>query len=132
MQAKHKNICLVFLTGIFSFASAIAQTYTHPTAGIDGTYVGSCMVNTSTGNYYDNGGAASNYSSNIGSSFAGSKNGIYRVFCPSLAYNCVSVTFNSFDLESHATCNLDFLTIGNGATQNSTLISIPGVTLGSG
>lgn len=109
-----------------------AQTYTHPTSGLDGTYVGSCMVNTATGTYYDDGGAASNYSNSVGTSVFGSKNGIYRVFCPSTAYNCVSVTFNSFDLESDGSCNKDFLTIGNGSTQNSTLLSIPGVTLGSG
>ncbi len=109
------------LISIFSICSAISmqsQTYLHPTAGIDGTYVGSCMVNTCSGTYYDNGGAGGNYSNNIGS--------YYRVFCPNTAGNCVTATFTSFDVQND--CTKDYLTVGNGATQNSTTIAIPGVT----
>lgn len=95
-----------------------AQTYTHPTAGIDGTYVGDCMVNTCSGTYYDNGGAGSNYSNNISS--------YYRVFCPETPGTCMTATFTSFDVQND--CSKDYLTIGNGATQNSTTIAIPGVT----
>ena len=95
-----------------------AQTYLHPTAGIDGTYAGNCMENTCSGTYYDNGGAVGNYSNNIGS--------YYRVFCPSTAGNCITATFTSFNVQND--CTKDYLTVGNGATQNSTTIAIPGVT----
>lgn len=47
--------------------------YTHPTAGIAGEYVGSCVVNNcGPFTYTDDGGAGGNYSNNI--------NSIYRVF----------------------------------------------------
>src|SRR5690606_20096980 len=66
-------------------------------------------------NYFDNGGAGSNYSNNIGS--------IYRVFCPSIAGNCMRVTFNSFAVEPAGFAYYDYLTVGNGPTQNSPLLT---------
>lgn len=116
-----KNIFITLLVCI-ALADLQAQTYLHPTSGIDGTYVGACMVNTCSGNYYDDGGAASNYSNNISS--------YYRVFCPNTAGNCITATFTSFDVQND--CTKDYLTIGNGATQNSTTIAIPGVTTVAG
>lgn len=86
--------------------------YTHPTTGIAGERVGACLVSTCSGSYFDDGGASGNYSS-IGPA------GIYRVFCPATAGNCTRVTFNSFSTEAA----LDYLTIGNGATQNSTVFT---------
>lgn len=86
--------------------------YTHPTVGIAGEYVGSCLVtDCGPSNYYDNGGAGGNYANNI--------NNIYRVFCPNTAGRCMRVTFNSFDVET----TFDYLTIGNGPTQNSAVFT---------
>ncbi|MBI3237248.1 MAG: hypothetical protein HYZ43_00120, partial [Flavobacteriia bacterium] len=73
------RILLLFFVSV-SFG-VFAQTYTHPTTGINSTYAGACMVNTCSGTYYDNGGAGGNYSANI--------NAIYRTFCPSTAGMCV-------------------------------------------
>ncbi len=107
---------------IFIGLSSRSQTYTHPTSGIDGTYAGNCMTNTCTGTYYDNGGAGGNYSNNIGS--------YYRVFCPNTPGMCMTATFTSFDVQND--CTKDYLTVGNGATQNSPSIAIPGVTTVAG
>ncbi len=108
------------LITVLSFYS-LAQTYTHPTTGINGEFVGACMVSTCSGTYYDNGGAGGNYSNNI--------NYIYRTFCPNTAGQCVRVTFNSFDVEDagwfFGTIYYDFLTVGNGPTQNSPFFTTP-------
>jgi len=107
-----------YITGItLFFTSNLYAQYTHPTTGINGEYVGSCLV-TDCGpfTYTDNGGAGSNYSNSI--------NAIYRVFCPNTAGNCMRVTFNSFNAET----NWDYLTVGNGPTQNSTLFTTPPAT----
>ncbi len=88
--------------------------YIHPTIGINNEYVGSCLVtDCGPSGYTDNGGPTNNYSNNI--------NNIYRVFCPNTAGNCMSVTFNSFDTE----LNYDYLTVGNGPTQNSPVFTTP-------
>jgi hypothetical protein len=105
-------LCTTYLSG---------QTYLHGTTGIRNERVTNCVVSTCSGTYLDNGGAAGNYSSNI----AG---GLYRVFCPSTVGNCVSVTFNSFRTES----GFDYLTIGNGATQNSPVFTNSPATVPSG
>ncbi len=99
-----------------------AQTFTHPITGIANENVGSCLTATCTGTYTDNGGAAGNYSNNI--------NQVYRVFCPNAAGNCVRLTFNSFAMEgmidpagpNPLDCYFDYLTVGNGSTQNSPAI----------
>lgn len=106
---------LLFILGFAPIHSALAQPYYHPTVGIAGEYVGSCLVNDcGPFNYYDNGGPGGNYSNNI--------NNIYRVFCPSIAGNCMRVTFNSFNLETYSSFWGwgDYLIVGNGPTQNST------------
>ncbi len=78
--------------------------------------VGNCLVtDCGPANFYDNGGPSANYA--VGSIVGGT----YRVFCPSIAGNCMTVTFNSFDTE---TTN-DYLTIGNGPTQNSAFFTTP-------
>jgi len=110
------SICLAGLLCITMHS--FSQTYLHPTTGIDGTYAGNCMTNTCSGTYYDNGGAGGNYSNNISS--------YYRVFCPNTAGMCMTATFTSFDVQND--CTKDYLTVGNGATQNSPTIAIPGVT----
>ena len=81
--------------------------YTHPTTGIQGEYVGACLVSDcGPFTYADNGDLSGNYSNNIAT---------YRVFCPSLAGNCMRVTFNSFSIEN----GWDDLMIINGPTQLS-------------
>lgn len=92
-----------------------AQIYNHPTTGIQNEFVGSCLVATCSGTYRDN-GAGGNYSNNIGS--------IYRVFCPNTAGQCVRVNFNSFNVEDADFWGVyDYLTVGNGPTQNSPLFT---------
>ena len=104
------------------FASFLqAQTYTHGTVGIGGERVTHCLESTCSGTYLDNGGAAGNYSNSI-------LGGLYRVFCPTVPGNCVRVTFNSFRTEA----SFDYLTIGNGATQNSPVFTNAPATVPNG
>lgn len=92
--------------------------YTHPTVGGAGEFVGACLVNDCGPFVYtDDGGLANDYSNNIGVPGWG---GIYRVFCPDLAGNCMQVTFNGYNSHNPAgTANDDYMTVGNGPTQNS-------------
>lgn len=107
---------------IFILCSTIttAQNFFHGTVGIQGERVTHCLTSTCSGNYFDNGGA-SNYSNNI-------TGGLYRVFCPTIPGNCLRATFNSFSTEA----GYDFLTIGNGATQNSPVFTTPPATVPNG
>ncbi len=88
------------------------------TAGLQGTYLGNCMVNlnSAASNPYvftDNGTQASGgfYSNNI--------NYIYRTFCSNSVGKCVSANVQYYSLEN----TYDFLWILNGPTQNSTQIA---------
>lgn len=82
--------------------------YTMPTVGINGEYVGSCLVSDcGPFTFADDGNSFGNYSNGI--------NQIYRVFCPSTAGQCMQVTFSEFNMFN----NLDFLLVKNGPTQNS-------------
>ena len=83
----------------------------HPTVGLQNTFIGACMQNECNATYYDNGGASVNYSNNI--------NGVYWTICPNTAGNCVRAIFHSFDVEPPGFFFYDYLTIGNGPTQNS-------------
>lgn len=100
-------------SGIFS------QTYTHPTVGLGGTFVGSCMVSTCSGTYTDNGGAGN---------YAASVNNIYRTFCPNSAGMCLRATFTSFSMnDTYFLCFgpsscCDYLQILNGPAQNSPVL----------
>lgn len=114
---KNLNILIfICLTNLM-----FGQTYLHPTTGIQGEYVGECLVNTCSGTYLDP-GANNSYPNGV--------NLIYRVFCPNQANQCVQVTFNSFGMEGMINpngpnpldCYYDYLTIGNGPTQNSPII----------
>ena len=106
-----KKVTLSF-AGILFFFSADAQNYFHPTAGLQNTYVGACMVSTCSGNYYDNGGPGGDYSNFI--------NNVYRTFCPNTSGMCMRVTFSQFNVEPANGPNCyDFLQIKAGPTQNS-------------
>ena len=100
--------------------TASAQTYTHPTTGVQSTFNGACLVSTCSGTYTDNGGAAGNYAASI--------NNIYRTFCPNAAGQCLRATFTSFSMnDTYFLCFgpsscCDYLTIGNGPAQNSPAI----------
>lgn len=98
---------------LFVCASAKAQ-FLHPTAGINSEFVGACETATCGGTYQDAGGAAN---------YPNSTNLIYRTFCPNTAGNCIRLTFNTFNVETSGTCAFDYLTIGNGPTQNSPLFT---------
>ncbi|MBI2967775.1 MAG: T9SS type A sorting domain-containing protein [Bacteroidetes bacterium] len=102
-------------------APAGTPSYYHNTTGLQGTFLGTCMVNTCNAVYYDNGGSGSNYSDNI--------NGVYRTFCPGLPGNCIKATFTSFninDVGCFSGCPVancyDALFVENGPTQNSPVI----------
>ena len=116
LKPHNKIIMRTIIFSLILFCNlSIAQTYTHPTVGINNEYVGACMESTCSGAYYDNGGA-SNYSNNI--------NNIYRTFCPNAAGQCVRVTFNNFNVENAGFFGVyDYLTVGNGPTQNSTVFT---------
>lgn len=100
-------------TATVSCVACPTPTYFHPTFGGSGEFVGACLVNDcGPFTYVDNGGTGGNYSNNI--------QGIYRVFCPETAGNCMRVTFNSFNVENPAAGNFwDMLQVKNGPTQNS-------------
>lgn len=87
--------------------------YLHPTTGLQGTYVGACMVNTCSGVYTDDGGAGV-YSPNI--------NGIYRTFCPDAPGKCVRATINNFFVEGGTGCPYELFIIRDGPTQNSPVL----------
>ncbi|MDA3819204.1 MAG: T9SS type A sorting domain-containing protein [Candidatus Delongbacteria bacterium] len=87
--------------------------YIHPTEGLQSTYLGACMVNIDCGEthaYYDDGGPSGNYSNNI--------NNYYRTFCPDAPGKCIQATMNSMSIES----GWDFLSVGNGPTQNGPIL----------
>lgn len=117
-----KKLYLTLILSSVSFFSLniFCQTYTHPTVGMGGTYAGSCMVNTCSGTYYDNGGAGGNYAANV--------NSIYRTFCPNIAGRCVRATFTAFSMnDTYFLCGgpgscCDYLTIRNGAYQNAPIL----------
>ena len=109
------------ITGICSFTDISAAAtltvtntttvYTHPTAGLQNTYVGSCMANTCLATYYDDGGDAGVYSNNI--------NNVFRTFCPNAPLKAVRATVSMIDVENTgATCN-DVFFVQNGPGQGS-------------
>ncbi len=108
---------ILVIVSSLSFTKLHGQTYLHATVGQQNTYSGGCPVATCSGNYYDDGGAGSNYSNNV--------NNIYQIFCPNSAGTCLRLTFNAFDLESYSAFWGwgEYLTIGNGPAQNSTLFT---------
>jgi hypothetical protein len=112
---KQRLLQLFLSTAIASSA----QTYTHPTTGMAGEYIGSCMTATCSGTYTDdNGGGGGNYSNAV--------NGIYRTFCPNAPGQCVRVCFNTinFNVSNCIPGNVpcDVLYVEDGPTQNSPLI----------
>lgn len=110
---------IIYLFVVFIGISTLNAQFLHPTTGINGENVGACLTSTCGGTYLDNGGAGGPYSNSI--------NLTYRVFCPNTAGNCVRLTFTSFSMEGMVNpngpnpldCYYDYLTIGNGPTQNS-------------
>src|ERR1035437_9502303 len=98
------------ILGLFlvAFTHCYAQTYLAPTTGILSSYEGACPIGTCSGTYYDDGGAAGNYSNNV--------NSIYQTICPTTPGDAIRMTFTSFNTEF----NYDYVIIGNGPAQNST------------
>lgn len=72
-----------------------------------------------SGILYDDGGSGSNYSA--------SRDYVYTINPGST----VTITFNSFDVEAHATCGYDYLRIYDGPTTGSTLLGTWCNTTGS-
>ena len=110
-----KIIFLVLCAGLLHL-HVFAQTYYHPTAGIQNTYAGNCEVNVCGGVYVDDGGTGGNYFNGV--------NNVYRTFCPNTAGQCIRLTFTQFSLEApdfFGDC-YDQLSIGSGPTQNSPVV----------
>lgn len=110
---------IIYLLIFFISLPSLNAQFLHPTTGINNENVGSCLTSTCGGTYLDDGGAGGSYSNSI--------NLTYRVFCPNTAGNCVRLTFTSFSMEGMVNpagpppldCYYDYLTVGNGPTQNS-------------
>lgn len=96
--------------------------FSHGTVGIQGERVTNCLQAICNGTYTDDGGAGGNYATDV-------TGGLYRVFCPNALGQCMRMTFNSFALEgtANSTCSFDYLTVGNGATQNSPVMTVTGI-----
>lgn len=113
MKTRSILVALLCVLGMVSSA----QTYTHPTTGVQSTYNGACLVSTCSGTSYDNGGAGGNYAANV--------NNIYRTFCPNTAGRCLRATFTSFSMnDTYFLCFgpnscCDYLQVLNGPAQNS-------------
>jgi hypothetical protein len=101
---------------LFLFSVNLKAQFLHPNVGINSEFVGACLTSTCGGVYTDNGG---------GGAYPNNSNNFYRVFCPSTANNCISLTFTQFDVQGNATCSADWLTVGNGPTQNSPVFTTP-------
>ena len=94
----YKLLAVLMLT-CFAIAALQAQNYNNP----GGT------ISTCTGNFYDTGGPLLPYTDN---------QNITTTICPDAAGQCVTVIFNSFDIES----NYDYLSIYDGPSSASPLI----------
>jgi len=121
---KNKRVIGLLLLLVMT-VTANAQTYSHPTLGLQNTYAGTCMVNTCGGTYYDDGGAGANYANFTGYFESGP---IYRTFCPNTPGMALRVTFPTFSLEAPGLgpwtggC-YDILQVASGPTQGSTVIA---------
>lgn len=105
-------------------ACAGGTGYVHPTTGQQNAYVGNCMVNTCSGNYYDDGNSGANYTNSVAA---------YRTFCPDSPGSCIRATFSAFNIE-HVGYNAmtgaltgcyDYLWVLNGPTQTSAQFTGP-------
>lgn len=132
-QRKFYSLFLIVLIGIAG--SVKGQTYTHPTTGLQSTYVGACPVTVCSGTFYDNGGAGGNYTANI--------NSIERTFSASTAGQVLRATFTSFSMnDTYFLCTgpgncCDYLQIFDGPSSASPMIynnctSSPGTVTSTG
>jgi len=112
--------CVV--TGICSFTATsaaailtVSNIFTHQTTGaLPGIHLGTCMVNTCGGTYYDNGGLSNPYSTNISN--------IYRTFCPNEPLKKVQATVSAIDIAyAGSNCN-DILYVYSGPNIMGTLL----------
>ncbi|MBX2893381.1 MAG: HYR domain-containing protein [Saprospiraceae bacterium] len=111
MEKRITTLLGLMLMGCLFVTQAFAQANVlHPVAGNLGTFTIGAGGNTFY-NYYDNGGPAGVYATNIFNSTV--------TFAPSVASNKVRVTFTSFATEA----GFDFLSVYDGPTTGSPLIA---------
>lgn len=89
--------------------------YFHQTLGMQYTYLGTCMVATAGGRYFDNGDTTNGYANSI--------NRIYRTFCPNAPRKAVRATLNQMEIEytGTSTCN-DMLYVQNGPNPGASIL----------
>jgi hypothetical protein len=99
-----------FCIGVY--APPTTAGYTHPSGPLEpGVSLGSCVVMTTGGQYYDDGGSGSNH----GNSYTG----LFRVFCPATINNCMRATINYVNMTPSA----DYLRIINSSCRNGTILA---------
>lgn len=118
---------LLFYSFLVCVTLTMAQTYLHPTTGLNSTFSGGCPEHTCSGFYYDDGGATGNYSPGIGiTNIWGNQLGIYQTFCPDQDDVCLRATFSEFNSRTQAWWQNNTvraqMQVLNGPAQNSAQI----------
>lgn len=93
---------------------SIGETKTNYITVLDPNFnMSNTTISTCTGNFYDPGGPSGNYSNN---------QDFTQTFNPATPGNNLKFVFTSFTLESHTSCNYDYLKIYNGNSITAPLI----------
>jgi len=85
--------------------------YFHATAGMQNTRLGSCLVSTNSGSYYDNGGSGTTYAANVDQ--------VFRTFCPTSEGTAIRATVSTLSVEYAMVLCKDQLIVRNGPSENS-------------
>lgn len=88
--------------------------YFHAIAGMQNTKLGSCLVSTNSGSYYDNGGSGNTYAANVDQ--------VFRTFCPTSEGMAIRATVTTMSVEYAGLVCKDQLIVRNGPSENSPVI----------